>query len=309
MPEAERKGGGRLPAWLNKKIPAAGGETVRNVLASLSLDTVCRGARCPNSLDCKSRGRAAFLLLGPRCTRRCRFCGIPAGDPVPPDPDEPARVAEAVRRLELGYAVVTSVTRDDLPDGGAVHFARTVQAVRERRPGTAVEILTPDFWGDEDAWRVAADSRPEVFNHNLETVERLYGKVRPGADFDRSLAFLDFVKERCPDLATKSGLMVGLGEELEEIVETAAALRDVGVDLLTVGQYLKPRSERTLEVERFVTPEEFADLRRELSGLGFKSVACAPFVRSSFNAEEAFESFGNERRGNGVVVCRHSGPG
>ncbi len=290
MPECEAKGGRRLPPWLNKKIPADAGGAVKDVLADLSLDTVCRGARCPNSLECKSRGRAAFLLLGPHCTRRCRFCAMSDGVPVPPDRDEPARLAEAVGRLGLRHAVITSVTRDDLPDGGAAHFARTVAAVREKCPETTVEILVPDFWGDEDAWAVAADSLPDVFNHNLETVERLYDVVRPGADFDRSLALLDFVKERRPELATKSGLMVGLGEELEEIVETAEALRDVGVDLLTVGQYLKPRSERTLEVARFVTPEEFADLQGELSGLGFKSVACAPFVRSSYNAEEAFAS-------------------
>ncbi len=291
MPEHDPKRPGRLPPWLTKKIPAEGDAAVRNVLADLSLDTVCRGARCPNSLDCKSRGRAAFLLMGPHCTRRCRFCAMTEGEPTPPDPEEPARLAEAVKRLGLGHAVVTSVTRDDLPDGGAGHFARTVRAIRAACPGVAVEILVPDFWGDEEAWATAADSLPDVFNHNLETVERLYGKVRPGADFDRSLALLDFVKERHPDLATKSGLMLGLGEELDEILETAEALRDVGVDLLTVGQYLKPRSARTLEVERFVPPEEFAELERELLGLGFKSVACAPFVRSSYNAEEAFEKF------------------
>lgn len=278
----------RLPPWLNKKIPLNAGQAVSDCLSELSLDTVCRGARCPNSLECKSRGRAAFLLMGPNCTRSCRFCAMAAEAPVPLDPEEPARLADAVKRLGLKHAVVTSVTRDDLPDGGAAHFAATVAAVRSLCPEATVEILVPDFWGDEDAWAVAADSLPDVFNHNLETVERLYERVRPGADFDRSLALLDFVKERQPKMTTKSGLMVGLGEELEEIVDTAAALRDVGVDIVTVGQYLKPSSERTLEVERYVTPEEFADLEEELRGLGFKSVACAPFVRSSYNAEEAF---------------------
>ena len=278
----------RLPPWLNKKIPSESGQKVADCLSELSLDTVCRGARCPNSLECKSRGRAAFLLMGPYCTRSCRFCAMAEGTPPPLDPEEPGRLAEAVARLNLKHAVVTSVTRDDLPDGGAAHFAATVSAVRERNPDATVEILVPDFWGDEDAWATAADSLPDVFNHNMETVERLYGKVRPQADYDRSLALLDYVKERQPDLTTKSGMMVGLGEELEEIVETAAALRDVGVDIVTVGQYLKPASARTLEIERFVTPEEFADLEREIAGLGFKSVACAPFVRSSYNAEEAF---------------------
>ena len=278
----------RLPPWLTKKIPAQSCQPVADCLTDLRLDTVCRGARCPNSLECKSRGRAAFLLMGPNCTRACRFCAMTDAAPTPLDPDEPGRLAEAVKRLGLKHAVVTSVTRDDLPDGGAAHFAATVAAVRALCPEATVEILVPDFWGDEDAWAVAADSLPDVFNHNLETVERLYERVRPGADFDRSLALLDFVKERQPKMATKSGMMVGLGEELEEIVEAAQALRDVGVDIVTVGQYLKPKSARTLEVERFVTPEEFADLERELGGMGFKSVACSPFVRSSYNAEEAF---------------------
>ena len=278
----------RLPPWLTKKIPAQSGEAVASCLSELGLDTVCRGARCPNSLDCKSRGRAAFLLMGPNCTRRCRFCAMAEEAPVPLDPGEPGRLAEAVGRLGLKHAVITSVTRDDLADGGAAHFAATVAAIRSATPETTVEILVPDFWGDEDAWAVAADSLPDVFNHNIETVERLYERVRPEADFDRSLALLDFAKERQPKMMTKSGMMVGLGEDLEEIVETAGALRDVGVDIVTVGQYLKPKSARTLEVERYVTPEEFADLERELRGLGFKSVACSPFVRSSYNAEEAF---------------------
>lgn len=278
----------RLPPWLKKTIPAASGHAVADCLRDLRLDTVCRGARCPNGLDCKSRGRAAFLLMGPVCTRSCRFCAMAEGSPAPLDPGEPERLALAVARLGLKHAVVTSVTRDDLPDGGAAHFAAAVAAIRAGCPGVAVEILVPDFWGDTGAWAVVADARPDVFNHNLETVERLYDRVRPGADFDRSLAFLDFVKERCPDMTTKSGLMVGLGEEPGEIVEAAAALRDVGVDIVTVGQYLKPASARTLEVARFVPPEEFAGLERELIGLGFKSVACAPFVRSSYNAEEAF---------------------
>lgn len=278
----------RLPKWLNKKIPTESTREVNDCLTELSLDTVCRGARCPNSLDCKSRGRAAFLLMGPHCTRRCRFCAMTEEAPVPLDSGEPARLAEAVKRLGLNHVVITSVTRDDLPDGGAAHFAATVAAIRETSPDATVEILVPDFWGDEEAWAVAADSLPDVFNHNLETVERLYDLVRPQADFDRSLALLDFAKERHPGMLTKSGLMVGLGEELDEIVDTAAALRDVGVDIITVGQYLKPSSARTLEVVRYVTPEEFADLEKEIQTLGFKSVACAPFVRSSYNAEEAF---------------------
>lgn len=280
----------RPPAWLRKPIPSGDARPVADCLDELGLDTVCRGARCPNRLDCRSRGRAAFLLLGPRCTRACRFCAVESGRPAAPDPDEPARLAQAVRRLNLGHAVLTSVTRDDLPDGGAGHFAAAVAAIRDVCPGTTVEILVPDFQGDEEAWAAAADSRPDVFNHNLETVERLQGTVRPEADFDMSLALLDFAKERRPGISTKSGLMLGLGEEPEEVLEAARALRDVGVDILTVGQYLRPKSERTLPVARFVPPDEFSDLERELRGLGFPSVACAPFVRSSYNAGEAFLS-------------------
>ncbi len=286
---ARQTGVKRLPPWLKKAIPAQSEEAaVEACLGELGVDTVCRGARCPNRLDCKSRGRAAFLLLGPHCTRSCRFCAMEDGPPAEPNPEEPRRVAEAVKRLGLKHAVVTSVTRDDLPDGGAGHFAETVQALRRLCPATTVEILVPDFWGDEEAWAVAVGSGPDVFNHNLETVERLYAEVRPKADFDQSLALLDYAKERNPELITKSGLMVGLGEEMEEIVETAEILREVGVDIVTVGQYLQPNSPRTLEVRRFVPPEEFAALEKELLALGFKSVACAPFVRSSYNAEEDF---------------------
>lgn len=284
----EKTGAGRLPPWLNKKIPLEGGSEVAACLGDLGLGTVCGSARCPNKLECHSRGRAAFLLMGPYCTRSCRFCAVPDGRPGPLEADEPERLAEAVKRLRLKHVVVTSVTRDDLPDGGAGHFAAAVAAVRAVSPGTAVEILVPDFWGDEESWATAVDAGADVFNHNMETVERLYDRVRPRADYDRSLALLDFAKERAPDRSTKSGLMVGLGEDLAEIVEAAEDLHDVGVDILTVGQYLRPSSERAIAVERFVTPGEFADLERELSGLGFKSVACSPFVRSSYNAEEAF---------------------
>lgn len=280
----------RMPAWLKKKIPhdCGCGQEVSDCLDDLNLETICKGARCPNRLECRTQRRAAFLLMGTRCTRGCRFCAMASGVPEPLDPDEPMRLAEAVGRLRIHHAVITSVTRDDLPDGGAAHFAATVAAVKERVARASVEILVPDFWGDQEAWAVAADSIPEVFNHNIETVERLYDEVRPGADFDRSLALLDFVKERHPDMLTKSGMMLGLGEELGEVVEAARALRDVGVDIITVGQYMRPASERTLPVKRYVPPEEFAWLEQELEGMGFDMVACSPWVRSSYNAEEAF---------------------
>ncbi|MDR1612296.1 MAG: lipoyl synthase [Planctomycetota bacterium] len=282
----------KFPAWLRKTIPVGGGQAVEDCLVDLRLDTVCRGARCPNRLDCLSRGRAAFMVMGPRCTRSCRFCAIANGEPPPLDPEEPVRLAEAVKRLGLRHAVVTSVTRDDLPDGGAGHFAEVVRRIRGRAPETTVEILAPDFRGDEAAWEVAVDAAPDVFNHNLETVKRLYEKVRPQADYDLSLALLDFARERRPEMTTKSGLMLGLGEELDEIVDAARDLRGVGVDAIVVGQYLQPKSDRALPVERFVKPGEFADLERELLGLGFRSVACSPFVRSSYNAEEAFLRMG-----------------
>ncbi|MDR1534176.1 MAG: lipoyl synthase [Planctomycetota bacterium] len=278
----------RLPPWLGKNIPAETGRPLIDCLAELRLDTVCRGARCPNRLECLSRGQAAFLILGPRCTRACRFCAVESGNPEPPDPGEPFRLAEAVKRLGLAHAVITSVTRDDLSDGGAGHFARTAAAIRSRCPGVAVEILVPDFSGNPEAWRTAADCRPEVFNHNLETVARLYPGVRPGADFDRSLALLGFAKRRRPGVTTKSGLMLGLGEDFREVREAAGALRRAGVDMLTVGQYLRPAGGRALPVERFVPPEEFADLERELRGLGFAGVACSPFTRSSYRAGESF---------------------
>lgn len=278
----------RLPPWLTKKIPKESTQGVTDLLSDLCLGTVCKSARCPNKLDCQSRGRAAFLLMGPYCTRSCRFCAVDSETPGPLDAEEPIRLAEAAKRLGLNHVVITSVTRDDLPDGGAGHFAATVNALRDAVPTATIEILVPDFWGDEGAWATSVDCGPDVFNHNMETVERLYDKVRPQADYDLSLAILDFAKERRPEMSTKSGLMLGLGEEIDEILEAAQDLRDVGVDIITVGQYLKPSSDRTLEVERFVTPEEFAELEKEILKLGFKSVACSPFVRSSYNAEEAF---------------------
>ncbi len=287
---ASRKRANGLPDWLTKRLPVApapAGE-VRRLLSDLHLDTVCRGARCPNQCECYQRRRATFLLLGPNCTRTCRFCALDRRAPAPVDADEPERVARAAARLGLRHAVVTSVTRDDLPDGGAAHFAATVAAIRRTCPGATIEILTPDFAGDQAAWAVAADAAPDVFNHNLETIARLYPQVRPQADYGRSLELLAFVKARRPELLTKSGLMVGLGEELPEILSAARDLRTAGVDMITIGQYLKSAPEN-LPVARFVTPQEFSDLEPELQALGFAQVACGPFVRSSYNAEECLE--------------------
>ncbi|HUU42200.1 MAG TPA: lipoyl synthase, partial [Planctomycetota bacterium] len=273
----------RLPPWLSKRLPAGGGaDAVRSMLADLDLHTVCQSARCPNIHECFTRRTATFMILGSRCTRRCRFCAVTQGDPEPVDADEPARVAEAARRLGLAHVVVTSVTRDDLPDGGAAQFARTIRAVREST-GATVEVLTPDFRGDETSVRTVLDARPEVYNHNVETVPALYETVRPGADYDRSLALLARVRELDAGVFTKSGLMLGLGESTDEVLATLADLRAAGCDLLTLGQYLAP-SKTHLAVTRFVPPEEFADLADKARAMGFAAVASGPFVRSSHDA-------------------------
>lgn len=297
--ERWEKGGRKgLPPWLKIRVPVHSDETVHSCLDTHKLGTVCQSARCPNQLECFGKGRATFLLMGPVCTRHCGFCAVTDGAPTPLDPEEPARVAEAVKELGLRHAVITSVTRDDLDDGGASHFAATVEAVRASSPEVTIEILVPDFGGDEEAWAVAADSRPDVFNHNIETIPRLYDKVRPEADYDMSLALLDFVKERHPQGKTKSGLMLGLGETLEEVVEVCEDLRGIEVNMITIGQYLCPSKKVNLPVERYVPPEEFAELKADLDTLGFDFVACSPFVRSSYNAAEALE---------GTEVQRHRG--
>lgn len=290
MSRRDRPRSNDRPDWLRIRVPAQADPRVNVCLDDLKLGTVCRHAKCPNQLECYGKGRATFLLMGPNCTRHCGFCGVPRETPASLDPSEPGRVAEAVKRLALRHVVITSVTRDDLPDGGAAHFAATVAAIRDACPGVTVETLTPDFAGDEDAWAVAADAQPDVFNHNIETVPRLYARVRPEADYDMSLALLDFVKERHPAMKTKSGLMLGLGETAEEVLEVAEDLRGVGVDMLTVGQYLCPANETNLPVEEYVTPAEFEALRGALMELGFGFVACAPLVRSSYNALEALEA-------------------
>ncbi len=286
-PAARSRSHPPLPGWLKKRLPAKPDNLVSGLIQDLELRTVCQSARCPNQLECWQRGTATFLLMGPNCTRRCGFCAVDKGAPRPLDPEEPGRVAAAVKRLKLRHAVITAVTRDDLPDGGAAHFAATVNSVRELNPRTTVEILTPDFQAQEEHWATAADSLPDVFNHNLETVPRLYPRVRPGAGYQRSLDLLAFVKDRHPGVATKSGLMLGLGEEGEEVIAVARALRRRGVDMITIGQYLRPGPDH-LPVERYVTPEEFRELAGKIEALGFAAVAAGPFVRSSYHAAEAF---------------------
>lgn len=279
----------RRPDWLKVRVPAGGGfDEVRALLADLSLHTVCQGARCPNIGECWGQRTATFMILGNVCTRNCRFCAVPTGRCETPDEAEPLRVAEAVRRLGLRYAVITSVTRDDLPDGGASVFAEMVREIRERQPGCAVEVLIPDFQGNWDALATVVSAAPEVLNHNLETVERLYPSVRPQANYQRSLELLARAKEFSPALLTKSGLMVGLGERVEEVQHAVRHLREVGCELLTIGQYLRPSLQHA-PVARYYFPQEFEDLSVFAMNLGFRHVESGPLVRSSYHAKRQVE--------------------
>jgi lipoic acid synthetase len=286
----------RLPAWLRRPLAQPGQAiAVAEMLDELSLNTVCQSAKCPNRGECFSAGTATFLIMGDACTRGCRFCAVETKTPLPLDPDEPRRVGEAAARLGLRHVVITAVTRDDVPDGGAAHFVEVIRSVRSAVPQVAVEVLTSDFAGRfEDVDSVAA-ALPDVFNHNLETVPRLYSEVRPGADYARSLAVLARVGQTQPDLHTKSGLMLGLGETPEEVVEVMADLLGSGVSMLTLGQYLRP-SQKHLPVAEFVEPEAFARLSREAYRLGFSAVASAPFVRSSYHAGELVSEVTSDSR-------------
>ncbi len=274
----------RLPPWLKRPLPAPGMFFTSRVIEDLRLETVCESAKCPNRTECWSQRTATFMILGNVCTRPCGFCSVPKGKTEALQVDEPDRVAEAAARLGLKHVVITSVTRDDLADGGSEHFYQCVRAVRART-GAAVEVLTPDFLGNTQAIDRVIEAAPDVFNHNLETVPRLYHRVRRNAVYQRSLDLLARVKDRAPQIPTKSGLMLGLGETEEEILSVCADLRDVGCEILTVGQYLQP-SPQHLPVERYVPPGEFETLGARVRGLGFKLVASGPFVRSSYHAGE-----------------------
>ncbi len=274
----------RLPKWLKRPLPQAGMQFTSNVIADLRLETVCESAKCPNRTECWSQQTATFMILGNVCTRPCGFCSVLKGKTEVVQQDEPERVAEAAERLGLKYVVITSVTRDDLSDGGANHFHDCVIAVRERT-GAKVEVLTPDFRGNRDAIHRVIESRPDVFNHNTETVPRLYDRVRRNAEYQRTLDLLQQVKDEVPNMPTKSGLMLGLGETREELLEVCSDLRSVGVEMLTLGQYLQPTAEH-LPVERYVTPEEFDEIGEQMRRLGFGMVASGPFVRSSYHAGE-----------------------
>jgi len=254
----------------------------------MGISTVCQSARCPNIGECFSRGTATFMLLGETCTRRCGFCAVKTGRGEPVDPYEPLKVATMVRKLNLRHAVITSVARDDLPDQGANQFAKTVKAIKLLCPNTTVEVLTPDFKARPDLIAIVVESSPDVYNHNVETVPRLQKSVRPQASYERSLKVLEIVKGLRPQMLTKSGLMVGLGETMDEVVQVLKDLRSVGCDIVTIGQYIRPTA-RHLPVARYVTPEEFAELERIGYELGFKYVFAGPFVRSSYLADAALE--------------------
>ena len=285
------------PVWLRRKLPDPEIlKKMRSLLQRHGLHTVCEGALCPNQGECFGQGTATFLILGKTCTRNCTFCAIPTQErPPAPDPREPEQIARAAAELALKHVVITSVTRDDLPDGGSAHFAETVRALKRLDARMMIEVLIPDFQGSLNALKTIVDSDPEIINHNLETVPRLYPEVRPQAEYGRSLQLLRKVKELNPLKNTKSGLMLGLGEEREEILLVTEDLRKIDCDILTLGQYLQP-SGRHHPVVRFVPPEEFEDLRKVGEKMGFRAVFSAPLVRSSFHAAEVFEKIQSPQR-------------
>ncbi|HBE70776.1 MAG TPA: lipoyl synthase [Planctomycetaceae bacterium] len=280
----------RLPPWLRRDLPKGNfNNFTAGLLEELNLETVCDNAKCPNRMECYSQKTATFMILGNVCTRPCGFCAVSRGRPEALEADEPSRVAEASARLGLKHVVITSVTRDDLPDGGAEHFYETILAVRERT-GATIEVLTPDFVMQKDALRRVIEARPEVFNHNMETVPRLYRRVRgPKSDYGWTLGLLRQVKEYWPEIKTKSGLMLGLGETEEEVLQCLSDLREYDCDFLTLGQYLQP-GPKYLPVQEYVTPEQFTHLGKLAEQMGFEQVASGPFVRSSYHARDMVEA-------------------
>ena len=289
-PTSHPRKGRERPDWLRiryRETPQL--QQVRDLVVDLGLHTVCQSAGCPNLPECWSRGTATFMLGGNKCTRRCGFCDVSTGRPLPLDPVEPARVADAIRALGLRFAVITAVARDDLRDGGAGHFAATIEAIRELAPGCRVEVLIPDFKGREADLRTVLDASPDVLNHNVETVERLQRRVRPAARYQRSLGLLRRSRALRPDIPTKTGIMLGLGEAEDEIRQTLRDIAAHGCRLLTIGQYLRPSPDH-LPVERYVTPDEFVAWEREARDLGLADVASGPLVRSSYRAEQLNEA-------------------
>ena len=275
----------RLPDYLKRPIiNTETTKTVRNILKNHCLNTVCENARCPNKNECYTKHTATFLIMGNVCTRNCRYCNISGGIPEELNENEPKEVANAIKELGLKYAVITSVTRDDIPDGGADHFAKTIEEIRKISPNTKIEILTPDFNGDENSLDIIIKAMPEVFNHNIETTKQVFKKARPKGNYQTSLEVLKYVKDNS-NIKTKSGLMVGLGETLEEIEETFEDLKNVGCDILTVGQYIQP-SKKHLEVDKYYTLEEFEEIKKLAKKVGFKNFQIGPLVRSSYMAKD-----------------------
>jgi lipoic acid synthetase len=277
----------RKPSWLKKSLPKGGDyQRVRNLLSHAGLHTVCKEANCPNMFECFSKDTSTFMILGSECTRNCRFCNVSCGTPSLIDPQEPIRVAKAALDLNLKYIVVTSVTRDDLDDGGALHFAATIHAIKSIVPGyPKIEVLIPDFKGDMEALKKVVSAKPDVLNHNIETVSSLYPKVRPEAIYQRSLTLLQNVKTIAPLMPVKSRIMVGLGETASELEQTLTDLFCHGCDIITIGQYLQP-TKKHLPVEKYYSPEEFGILEKTAKKIGFKKIAAGPFVRSSYRAKE-----------------------
>lgn len=281
-------GAPRKPDWLKIRLETGVNKLqVEQLLANLQLNTVCEEANCPNQIECFNRRTATLMILGKYCTRHCTFCNVTKKTPLIPDETEPDKIAAAVRELKLKFIVVTSVTRDDLPDGGAGHFAAVIQKIRAVNPGVLVEVLIPDFQGNSEALTVVVDAAPDVINHNVETVPRLYDEVRPQAAYKRSLELLKKVKEINPQMHTKSGIMVGLGEEYQEVIGVLSDLWNIGCDFLTIGQYLAPSKAHHPVVE-YIHPDIFEDYKKKALEMGFKAVASGPLVRSSYHAEQNF---------------------
>jgi lipoyl synthase len=279
----------KFPEWVKKSIPIETTAVTREILDGLRLHTVCSSAKCPNQGECYSKKRTTFLLLGDVCTRRCRFCGVKQGVPQMVDTTEAERIVQAIAKLGLIHVVITSVTRDDLPDGGARHYKSVIEQVKKAFPHVTVEVLVPDFQGKFDAVCFVAEAMPDIFNHNIETVKRLFPAIRPEGNYDRSLNLLRRVKQNFEGMLVKSGLMVGLGEDQNEVEQTMVDLAENGCDIVTIGQYLQP-SHECVTVKRFVTPEEFGMYKRMGNALGIAHVFAGPFVRSSYMAEEVFSS-------------------
>jgi lipoic acid synthetase len=284
------------PEWLKVRAPGSPNYLrLRELMRDLKLNTVCQEAHCPNIGECWHHGTATFMIMGEVCTRACGYCNVTHGAPLALDPDEPENLARAVEQMSLAYVVVTSVDRDDLPDFGAGAFAATIRAIRTRRPECRVEVLIPDFQGREDALRTVLDARPDVLNHNTETVPRLYRMARPGGKYARALELLDRARRWAPEIPTKTGIMVGLGETLDEIVDVLSDLRKVDCQILTVGQYLRP-SLAHLPMERYYTPDEFLEIKRVALDLGFGHVESGPLVRSSYHAHEQADGYDRVRQ-------------